>query len=347
MRRFTHFTTALLLAAATFFAVSCDDTEELTPTNPDDDYDAILKVKEDSTNSTPNVNVNITSTTGATITAKVTFVNTDGDGMKRLYITQNVAGTGEVAFEPLETSVNLKADGAVGLENSNADEFSFEFDLPVPDTITNGTVVYTFWTTTGNGDFRDPSQRLAAGPGTITLKFGTAVDPDAGDAPLKYFSDVQLDAPLADGTSETFVSLVDGETFNVNQGLEYVALWDIGYLYSTATSDAATLRPPYNYPTIAIDIPTKAGVTNDELNKTYLKNSTKTAAEFDAFTISSDLSFVSVAQTNDNLKAVQLDVDDVVEFIDNYGKKGVAKVLEVNGTNGSDGYIRLAIKVQP
>ena len=159
--------------------------------------------------------------------------------------------------------------------------------------------------------------------------------------------DVKLIAPLADGTSKTFVSLVDGQTYSVNGGIEKVYLWDIGYLYSTATTDHATLRPPYNYPAIAIDIPTKAGVTNDELNKTYFKASDKTTADFDAVAISSDLDFVSVTATEANLKVVELAADDVVEFVDNYGKKGLIKVLQVNGTNGSDGFIRIAIKVQP
>src|SRR5688572_20125340 len=110
MRRFTHYATALLLAAATLFAVSCDDTDELEPTDPDAEYDAILKVKEDSVEN-PNVNYTVDATTGATIKTKVTFVNTEGTEMKRLYVTANAGGTGAVAFEDFPSSVNLKDDG--------------------------------------------------------------------------------------------------------------------------------------------------------------------------------------------------------------------------------------------
>ncbi|HEY5826214.1 MAG TPA: hypothetical protein VIT44_17710, partial [Cyclobacteriaceae bacterium] len=130
-------------------------------------------------------------------------------------------------------------------------------------------------------------------------------------------------------------------------GIEYVSLWDVGYLYSTATLDAATLRAPYNYPAIAIDIPSKASTTNEELNKTYFKRSTISTAEFNEVDASSELNFVSVTKTDANLVVTQLVTNDIVEFIDQYGKKGLIKVLQVSGTNGSDGFIRVAIKVQP
>ena len=333
----------LFMAVASIVAMSCDNNDEIKVTDPNAEFDAILKVKEDSSENA-NFDYNVTSGTGETIKAKVTFETSTVD-MKRLYITRNVQGFGEELYEPSET-IDLKDDGAVDLEGGDGNKFEYQFELPVPDTITVGTVVYTFWTTTGNGDPRDPSKRLAVGPGTITIKYGTGANPDEGDAEVKSFTDVKLNAPLADGTSETFMSLVDGETYNVNSGVEYVSQWDIGYLYSVS-SDAATLRPPYNYPSIAIDIPAKAGVSNEDLNRTYFKNSTKTSAEFDEIAIASDLDFVTVTATDANLKAVQLEAGDVVEFVDNYGKKGLIKVLEVSGTNGSTGFIRIAVKVQP
>ena len=143
-----------------------------------------------------------------------------------------------------------------------------------------------------------------------------------------------------------FVSLLDGKTYNVSAGIEFVSLWDIGYLYSV-TADAATLRAPYNYPTIAIDIPAKASTTNEELNKVYFKKSTITTAMFASAAISSDLNVVSVAAEVGVIAVTQLAVNDVVEFVDQYGKKGLIKVLEVNAGNGSDKFIRIAIKVQP
>jgi hypothetical protein len=342
MRRITKYWTGLMFAAAAVFAMSCDNNDEIK-VDPNAEFDAILEANETGAN-TPNADVIVTSGTGSEIKAKVTFKSSTKD-MKRLYITQDIQGLGETPYKPTE-SVDLKGDGSIDLTGKNANDFEFQFELPVPANITTGTVVYKFWTTTGNGDFRDQTQKLAVGPGTITIKYGAATNPDEGTAAAKSYSDVKLVAPLADGSSKTFVSLADGKTYDVNSGLEFVSLWDIGYLFSV-TADAATLRPPYNYPTIAIDIPAKAGTTNDELNKTWFTKSTVTTADFDAVLTSADLDFVSVTKVDSNLKVVQLKADDVVEFVDNYGKKGLIKVLEVKPGNGADGYIRVAIKVQP
>jgi len=343
MRKSRKYGIGLFLAAIALIGISCDDNDEIAVVNPNADYDAVLAVTESNPN--PNVDVTVDANTASTIDAKVSFTSTTKD-MARLYITQNVKGAGEKQFKPTE-SVDLKGDGAIDLTGKNSKNFDFQFALPVPSGVGTGTVVYKFWTTTGNGDFRDPNQRLAVGPGTITLKYGSATNPDAGTADVKSYTDVKLSAPTADGNSKTFVSMVDGKTYNVSQGIEYVSLWDIGYLYSTATADAATLRAPYNYPSIAIDIPTKASTTNAELNKTYFKRSTLSTAEFNEVNSSSELSFVSVEKVDANLVVTQLVANDIVEFIDQYGKKGLLKVLEVNGTNGSDGFIRVAIKVQP
>jgi len=179
------------------------------------------------------------------------------------------------------------------------------------------------------------------------MKFGTASNPANGLASVKSYTDIKLTAPTADGLSKTFVSLLDGKTYNVSAGIEYVSLWDIGYLYSV-TADAATLRAPYNYPSIAIDIPAKASTTNEELNKVYFKKSTTiTAAIFAATTISSDLNSVAVAAELSSIVVTQLVVNDIIEFVDQYGKRGALKVLEINAGNGSDKFIRIAIKVQP
>lgn len=344
MKKSGRYGIGLLLVAITLIGVSCDDNDEIAVVDPNGDFDAVLAVSESGTTN-PNVDVIVNANTASSIDAKVSFTSTTKD-MARLYITQNVKGAGEKQFKPVE-SVDLKGDGAVDLTGKNSKNFEFQFDLPVPAGVGTGTVVYKFWTTTGNGDFRDPAQRLAVGPGTITLKYGSATNPDTGTADVKSYTDVKLSAPTADGNSKTFVSMVDGKTYNVSQGIEYVSLWDVGYLYSVATTDAATLRAPYNYPSIAIDIPSKASTTNDELNKTYFKRSTVSTAEFGEVNSASELNFVSVTKADANLVVTQLVANDIIEFVDQYGKKGLIKVLEVNGTNGSDGFIRIAIKVQP
>lgn len=342
MIKIKNYFKSFLVVGISFFAVSCHNNDEIK-VDPNATYDATLAVKEAGP-SNPNVDVNVDANTASTIKAKVSFTSTTKD-MTRLYITQNISGKGETLYHPSE-SIDMKADGSVDLTSKNSKTFDFQFNLPVPAGVGSGTVVYKFWTTYGNGDFRDISQRLAVGPGTITLKYGAGTNPAIGTASVKSYSDVKLTAPLADGSSKTFVSTLDGKTYNVSQGVEFVSLWDFGYLYSV-TSDAATLRAPYNYPSVAIDIPAKASTTNDELNKVYFKKSTKTTSNFDAIETSSDLNFVTTTTADVNLVVTQLAVNDVVEFIDQYGKKGLIKVLQVVPGNGVDGFIRIAIKVQP
>jgi hypothetical protein len=351
MRKHKNYLSALLIASAALFAVSCDNNEEIK-VNPGDEFDATLDVTESGA-ANPNADISVTSSTGSTVKVKVHFTSTTKD-MKRLYITTNTQGLGEVKFKPSE-NIDFKADDAVDLTGKDSKNFEYTFALPVPSGITTGTVVYKFWTTTGNGDFRDATQRLAVGPGTITLKFG-GNNPDASTAAVKSFANVQLFAPTADGNSKTFVSLVDGVTYNVSQGIEYVSLWDFGYLYSVGAKDSATLRAPYNYnvpyypgalANPVIDIEGKSGATNADLNKTYFKLSTKTAADFDNAATSADLAFVSITASDDNVRITRLDVGNVVEFVDNYGKKGLIKVTEISGTNGSADFIKISIKVQP
>src|SRR6478736_948661 len=200
MRKSGKYGIGLFLAAATLIGISCDNNDEIAVVDPNKNFDAVLAVSEDGT--APNTDVTVDANTESTIDAKVSFTSTSKD-MARLYITQNVKGAGEKQFKPVE-SIDLKGDGSVDLSKKNSKNFDFQFALPVPAGIGTGTVVYKFWTTTGNGDFRDPMQRLAVGPGTITLKYGSATNPDAGTADVKSYTDMKLSAPTADGNSKTF-----------------------------------------------------------------------------------------------------------------------------------------------
>ena len=114
MKRFRNYLTALALGALAAFTFSCDNNDEIK-VDPDAEFDAVLKVKEDSSENA-NVNYNVTSSTGSTILAKVRFETTSGISMKRLYITANALGTGDVAFKPTE-NVDLKGDGGERYED--------------------------------------------------------------------------------------------------------------------------------------------------------------------------------------------------------------------------------------
>lgn len=336
MRKFTSQYVALLFAAATVFSVGCDDNDEIA-VDPNAEYDVTLDVKEGDP-ATLDAPVAVDANTKSTILAKVIFTSTT-KSMKRLYITQNVAGQGETIYEPTE-DIDLKGDGAVDLEKGNGLNFEYGFHLPVPSGVSTGTVVYKFWTTTGNGDFRDMSQRLAVGPGTITLKYGTGLNPAAK---VKAFSAKILAAPLADGTSPTFVSLANGSIYKINEGAEFAAFWDFGYYNTQAEGASLTSTSYYDTAFPYVEISKKSGIAAADLNNAYFATSTVTSAEFDAVTTSENLKNVAAS----NRKITELAKGDIVQFTDNYGKKGLIRVVDIVGDDGSNDYIKIDIKVQP
>lgn len=147
-----------------------------------------------------------------------------------MYITQNVSGQGEMPFSTFDLfSDDLKADGAIDLDGATKKVIDFTFALPVPD-IDNSEIVYTFWTTTGKGDFRYISKKLALGAGQITVTVGTCTNPSAS---VREFKGVKLFAPDVNGNTETFFSLLKETIYKVNVGREFRAFWDFGYCYGT------------------------------------------------------------------------------------------------------------------
>jgi hypothetical protein len=313
-------------------ATACDDNDEIA-VDEDADFDVVLDAPAET-----NENVNVTSSQGS-ILAKVHFTSAAGD-MKRLYITKNVGGQGEEPFVTLE-KVDTKQDGSIDLTGKNDEDFEFQFELPVPSAITAGTVIYKFWTTTGNGDFRDVNQRKAVGPSTITLVYGGA----NAAAKVDSYSNLKLSAPLGNGTSKTFVSLLDGKVYTISQGTEFVSYWDFGYVYLLGGEKGATLTSTNDYLKEVVDIPTLASTTKDELNKTYFVNTDMTAEQFTAVNVASDLAPLEVSEASQTVSF--LEIGSVVAFKTQYGKKGVIRVTDLEAGNGTEGYITIDIKVQP
>lgn len=312
--------------------MSCEDNEEILPTDPDAEYDVELELNEGGGDE--NATVNVDANTQAEIKARVSFTSTN-ESMRRLYITQDVAGQGPEPFE-ISANADKKGDGSIDIKAENSNAIEYALDLPVPSGV-DGTVVYTLWTTTGRGDYRDQTQRLAVGVGTITLNYGGA----NAAAEVKSYNAKLLAAPLADGSSETFISLLDGQVYRIDQGEEFVDLWDFGYYYGA--SNNASLASTADYPSSIINIPEVAN-TEDPLNNTFFAMSTTSSAEFDEVSVSGDLEFI----TQSNSETITgLTAGDIIEFVDDYGNKGLIRVVQVKGTDGSDDYIEIDIKVQP
>ncbi|PRY97018.1 hypothetical protein BY457_11392 [Marinilabilia salmonicolor] len=276
-----------------------------------------------------------TGVTSVDVTVKFSSIE---ETMRRLYMTQNIAGAGDEVYELDIEGLDKKGDGSVDLPSEDGNEFTYKIPFPV-HSMSEGTVVYSLWTTSGRGDYRDTDKRLVAGPGTITINYG-GMNPEV--VKVKEYTAKILAAPLSDGSSDSFFSLMDGNVFQINGGGEFAAFWDFGYFYGAAYG--ASLVSTYNYPSAIIDIETNAGITLEELNHTYFAQSELTIEEFDAIASASELDGISQSSEE---TVTNLAVGDVLEFVDNYGKKGLIKVLEIEPGYSVGDYIRLDIKVQP
>lgn len=335
--------TWIMLIGLLVFTVSCDDTDGLI----DDiigDEDIELLV-DDKVSKSVEVFVSDLEDGATSFSARVKFTSSD-ESMRRLYITENYFGAGEEPYE-IQGVANLdtKADGSIDLESNYKDEFDFEIPFEVYNTTTTGQVVYTLWATSGRGDFRDTDKRLTVGLGTITVDYG-------GNNPatdVKEYTTKLFYAPLGDGSSETFISMFDGELYQISEGEEYAAFWDFGYYYgaSAKASFASTADYPSLFDhddddnTALVDVATLVGIEEEELNEVFFQLS---EMDFASVSKSSDLSDI-VASTEQRI--TDLAADDVVEFVDSYGKKGLIQVVEVQGTFNQGDYIKVNIKVQP
>jgi hypothetical protein len=313
---------------------SCSSDDEII-VDPNAEFDVVLEFSDVSGDVTESVNV--VSTQG---TVKAHVIVTSTSNMRRLYMTRNVGGAGDEPYTPADlTSKVTKPDGSIDVE-TDPNALDYALNLNVPSSITAGTVVYKFWATSGKGDYRDASNSFVAGIGEIELVYG-----GNNLSPVRSYTAKMFAAPLGDGSSNTFISLLNGQLYKINQGTEYAAFWDFGYYYGAA--GLASLAAADYYPSSIIDVPAVSGTATADLNSTYFAFSTKTVTDFTDVTVSDDLSFVNVATTLTNERINQLDVDDIIEFVDNYGKKGLIRVVSITTGTGLSGQMTVDIKVQP
>jgi len=351
-------TSGFIILALALFATGCssdegnvfetpDDPDKENPDDPEVEVATLVFNEGDSSNDV--LVADASGEVGTAVPGRVIFTST-ATTQRRMYITQNISGGGDMPFNNFnlgdtELKKALKADGSIDLDGATKKEIDFTFNLPVPD-IDNGEIVYTFWTTTGKGDYRDAAKRLALGVGTITVKVGNGTNPAAE---LRSFTDVQLFAPLQDGSSETFFSLLNETVYNINEGPEFRAFWDFGYYWTNG--DKASFSSTANYKT-AFDFEVEGfepsaeedDAANETLNEAFFELSIKTAAQFDSTLLSGELDAIVKSE---NQSFTNMAVGDVIEFVDNYGKKGLIKITEIKaGFNATD-FIQFDVKIQP
>jgi hypothetical protein len=326
-----------LMIAALFMGfgfTSCEEDDSILTSGEDEEVELNIAEGDNSAVTTIYVSDLEPGATSADVT--VNFTSADSK-MRRLYMTQNIAGAGYEKYELEIDGLDTKGDGSIDLSSGEGYDFTFTIPFPVLSGMTEGTVEYQLWATSGRGDYRDVENSLVSGPGKVIIDYG-GTNPAAN---LKEYTAKMLAAPLADGTSETFISLIDGELYEINQGEEYAAFWDFGYYYGA--TGHASLASTSDYPSSVIDVETVANTTADQLNHTYFALTDLTSVDFENVTLASDLNSISAstAETITNLAE-----GDVLEFVDNYGNKGLIMVVDIQGTNGIGDYIELDIKVQ-
>jgi hypothetical protein len=342
MKNFMKLNFMLVMMAGLIFTTSCgdDDNEVLVVTTPEDEFDA--RINNNLTDSLT-ATVFVSDVTDGEINVLLSF--TSAEDMTRIYITENRLGAGDEKLDASDAfGVNDKGDGSIDLSSDFQNSFQFELTFNTADLPSEGTIIYNFWATAGKGDFRDQSKRLAEGPAVLTINLG-------GNNPetvVKSYTTKVLAAPLADGSSETFISLLDGQLYKISDGDEFSAFWDFGYFYG---SDAASLASTSEYEVAFgsaggvpfVDVDGIAGTT--DLNNAYFAlSSSFTSDDFDGIAVAADLDAISTPSSE---SINNLQVGDIIEFVDNYGKKGLIRVVQIVGTFNSTDFIEIDIKVQP
>jgi len=287
-------------------------------------------------------------------------VNYTGDKtMRRIYITKNVFdGEGPL---PLELAIgDLKNDGSIDLGSDEKSNFEFTFDFDTPSNI-DDVVQYVIWTTNAKGDFRDVSNSNSIADdavGVVTIK-GSETTVVNTSTEIKSFTAKILAAPLADGSSSTFLSVFNGEDYKIVQqenadvvngtfteaqqieNAELSALWDFGYFYTNG--QGASFASAYNYMNAftvngesVVKITDFTGLSLADLNQFFFAEST---LDFDTAT-NTEIDAISSPSSEE---INNLEAGDVIEFVDTYGNKGLIRVNQVEGTFNAGDFIEFDV----
>jgi len=82
----------------------------------------------------------------------------------------------------------------------------------------------------------------------------------------------------------------------------------------------------------------------ETLNEAFFAISSVDMTGFDDVALSGDLD--NIAQSSSQ-KITNLEVGNIIEFVDNYGKKGLIKITEIQAGFNNDDFIQFDVKIQP
>lgn len=351
MKNFIKWSSIAFLSALTLVGCS-SDSDDVLGTDPEEAVDetATIRITEGGA-ADDKFTAEINGEAGGTVEGRVIFTTTEGT-QRRLYITQTLPGESAMPFEiPTLTNKSTKADDSIDLDADATDGFDYTFDLNVPTDV-NGAIVYNFWSTTGKGDFRDATKRLLLGIGSIEVTVGTGT---TNDSSIREINGVNLFAPDSAGQTANFFSFLTGEEYVVvsvagedASGPEFRFLWDLGYYYpgdsvGASFSSTSFFSTAFPFNVEGFEASADEIAAGEVLNNAYFNLSTMTVAEFDAITMSSELDFV----TNSGVENIEgLVVGSVVEFVDNYGNKGLIKITGLVPGFGNNDNITFDVKIQ-
>jgi len=258
---------------------------------------------------------------------------------RRLYISRAVFGRTAERFSTSALKTNDKfTDGSIVL-NSLETSIDFTFDLEVP-TFDEGNVIYKIWYTDGLGDYRDNAINTVSSIGTINVSLGTG----SNQEPLvREFKNVTLNSYDQSGSSLSIYSMFDAIPHNLNESIGFKNLWDFGYSF-TNEGNAGFYSTESFIPLFNVSF---EGITPKELGMltfnqmVFRKSSSITSEQYENSTLSSDLESISTPSAN---TIVNLEINDIIEFEDHYGNKGLIRIKEIEPETNA---IIFDIKVQP
>lgn len=365
------------VASALFFTSCGEDNTILDTTDEDLNNPEIAKVIVNSTNAsnTKETQYSTTAPAGETVNVIVDFaVEASSRNMERLYITKTELNSTEgpvpydITLDGVIQGISTHSDGSIRLKDDHKEAFSFSLDLPAPDTA-NGTVQYVIWATKQRGDFRDLTNDNVYGddtPNYAVITIGEGQPVGYVEFTDQLSSDITLEFPyvnknnVIDGASETFVSIFNGENYALDNGVETAALWDFGYHYGSTGKASFYSTHSYNN---TFSFWSNATNTNlslvDYVNTSSSNTSVLAKAELNHFyfaTSTMDFDAVSSASDLDNITQpvnefiTKMEQGSVIEFVDQYGNKGLIRIDEIKGTNAGTAnnpdYIKISVKAQ-